>query len=124
MQFLRLWQCECLYSVKKILLKEQGIKLEISKSMGTIDMVASNNEIEKQVIEVLAEKSCVDVKKIDLESSLIEDLGMDSLDAIEATFQFEEQYGLEIADDDIRKFEIVQDIVDYINRRLSQASTN
>lgn len=92
--------------------------------MGTIDMVASNNEIEKQVIEVLAEKSCVDVKKIDLESSLIEDLGMDSLDAIEATFQFEEQYGLEIADDDIRKFEIVQDIVDYINKRLSQASTN
>ena len=87
-------------------------------------MVASNNEIEKQVIEVLAEKSCVDVEKIDVESSLIEDLGMDSLDAIEATFQFEEQYGLEIADDDIRKFEIVQDIVDYINRRLSEASTN
>lgn len=98
--------------------------MEISKSMGTIDMVASNNEIEKQVIEVLAEKSCVDVEKIDVESSLIEDLGMDSLDAIEAVFQFEEQYGLEIADDDIRKFEIVQDIVDYINRRLSQASTN
>ena len=98
--------------------------MEISENMGTIDMVSGNNEIEKQVIEVLAEKSCVDVEKIDVESSLIEDLGMDSLDAIEATFQFEEQYGLEIADDDIRKFEIVQDIVDYINKRLSQASTN
>ena len=89
-----------------------------------MDMAGSNNEVEKQVIEVLAEKSCVDVEKIDLDSSLIEDLGMDSLDAIEAAFQFEEQYGMEIDDNDIQNFKVVQDIVDYINRRVSEASVN
>ena len=43
---------------------------------------------------------------------------MDSLDAVEAAFEFEEQYGMEIADN-IREFRAVQDIVDYINNRLS-----
>ncbi len=76
------------------------------------------NTIKKKIIEVLAEKSCVDAEKIDLESSLVDDLGMDSLDAVEAVFQFEEQYGLAIPDDDIRKFFKVQDIVEYISERL------
>ncbi|MCP4667860.1 MAG: acyl carrier protein [Deltaproteobacteria bacterium] len=84
-------------------------------------MALSRKEIEKKVIEVLVEKSGMDIEKIDLESSLIEDLGMDSLDAIEAVFQFEEQYGLEIADEEIQKFEVVEDIVDYIEKMLNQA---
>jgi acyl carrier protein len=81
-------------------------------------MVASPEEIEKKVIDVLAEKSCVDAEKIDLNSSLVDDLAMDSLDAVEAAFEFEEQYGMEIPDEDIGQFKIVQDIVEYIKRRL------
>jgi acyl carrier protein len=100
------------------------MRQEISENMGTINMAASNSEIEKLVFDVLAQKASIEVEKIDLESALIEDLGMDSLDAIEAVFQFEEEFGLEIDDEDIRQFEIVQDVVDYINRRLSEASAN
>jgi acyl carrier protein len=78
-------------------------------------MVTSPKEIEKKVIEVLAEKSCFDAEKIHFETSLIDDLGMDSLDAMEAVFQFEEQYGIEIDDEKMRQFRKVKDVVDYIN---------
>ena len=82
-------------------------------------MLPDRDEIEKDVIEVLAEKSCVDKGLINLESSLVDDLSMDSLDAVEAAFNFEEKYSMEIADDDIRKFVKVRDIVDYIIIRLN-----
>jgi acyl carrier protein len=82
-------------------------------------MVEGKKQIEAKVIEVIAEKSCIDQEKIHLGSSLIDDLAMDSLDAVEATFQFEENYGLEIPDDDIRGFKTVQDIVDYIHDRVN-----
>ena len=83
-------------------------------------MTVSAQEIEKKVIEVLAEKSCVDAEKIKMETSLVDDLGMDSLDAMEAVFQFEEQYGIEIDDEKMRKFRKVNDVVDYINELLKR----
>ena len=81
-------------------------------------MTASPKEIEKKVIEILAEKSCVDAEKIKMETSLVDDLGMDSLDAMEAVFQFEEQYGIEIDDEKMRQFRKVKDVVDYINELI------
>lgn len=82
-------------------------------------MTISIEEIKEKVVEVLAEKSCLDEKLIHLDSSLADDLGMDSLDAVEAAFNFEEEYGLEISDDDIRKFGKVQDIITYISDKLN-----
>lgn len=84
-------------------------------------MAQDIKEIQKKVIEVLADKSCKEQDKIYAGSSLIADLGMDSLDAIETIFEFEEQYGIEIPDDHIRAFKIVQDIVDYLANRLTMA---
>jgi acyl carrier protein len=83
-------------------------------------MDATREEIEKKAIAVLAEKSCVDNQKISLTSVLVDDLGMDSLDAVEAVFSFEEEYGMEIPDDDIRKFKTVGDIVDYLFEKMSE----
>jgi acyl carrier protein len=83
-------------------------------------MIVTAQEIENKVIEVLAEKSCVDAEKIKMGTSLIDDLGMDSLDAMEAVFQFEEQYGIEIDDEKMRKFRKVKDVVDYINELLKK----
>ncbi len=83
-------------------------------------MVMVREEIEKKVINVLTEKSCMDEGEVHPDSSLIDDLGMDSLDAVEAVFEFEEQYGMEIPDDDIRKFTKVKDIVEYISNGLNK----
>jgi acyl carrier protein len=85
-------------------------------------MTSNPQEIEQKVIEVLAEKSCVAAEKIKMQSSLVDDLGMDSLDAMEAVFQFEEQYGIEINDEKMRQLRKVKDVIDYINELLRGTS--
>ena len=78
-------------------------------------------EIEKKVNEVLAEKSSMDPKQIRPESSLVGDLGLDSLDAVEMVFELEEVYGIEIPDEQIGEFKKTIDIVDYLVERLVSA---
>lgn len=75
-------------------------------------------EIEKKVIAVLADKASMDPKHIKPESSLVDDLGLDSLDAVEIVFEFEESYDMEIPDDQIREFKKTQDIIDYLLLKL------
>lgn len=82
-------------------------------------MTQDIEEIEKKVIEILADKSGVDGEKIHLRSSLVDDLGMDSLDAVETVFEVEERYGIDIPDDQIQEFKIVQDIVNYLVSMLN-----
>ncbi len=83
-------------------------------------MTDRTREIEHKVLAVLADKCCMEVEEIHLQSDLIEDLGMDSLDAVETVFEFEEAYGIEIPDERVREFRRVQDIVDYLVTRLAQ----
>ena len=76
-------------------------------------------EIKKRVIEVLADRASMDVQQITLQSRLVNDLGLDSLDAVEMVFEFEESYGIDIPDDQIREFKTAQDVVTYLSFRLS-----
>ena len=76
-------------------------------------------EIEKRVIEVLSDKASMDVQQITLQSRLVDDLGLDSLDAVEMVFEIEESYGIDIPDDQIQEFKTAQDIVTYLSLRLS-----
>jgi len=76
-------------------------------------------EIEEKVMEVLADRASMDVKLVTLQSRLVDDLGLDSLDAVEIVFQFEENYGIDIPDDQIREFKTAQDIVTYLSLRLA-----
>jgi acyl carrier protein len=52
------------------------------------------------------------------ESHLADDLGLDSLDAVEMVMAFEEEFDIEIEDAAAEKFETVQDIIDYLVREL------
>lgn len=79
------------------------------------------DDIKKKVFEVLSDKACVEQDTITLSSSLVDDLGMDSLDAVEMLFEFEEQYGIEIPDEDVQEFKKVQDIVSYLEKRLLES---
>ena len=76
-------------------------------------------EIRKKVIEVLADRASMDVQQITLQSRLVDDLGLDSLDAVEMVFEIEERYGIDIPDDQIQEFKTAQDIVTYLSLRLS-----
>ncbi len=53
-----------------------------------------------------------------LEASFIEDLGADSLDLVELIMAMEEEFGLEISDEDAEKLQTVQDAVNYITEHM------
>ncbi len=71
-------------------------------------------EFEK-IRKVISEQLGVDESEITPESHFIDDLGADSLDTVELVMQLEEEYGLEIPDEDAEKLQTVGDAVKYIN---------
>ena len=69
----------------------------------------------EKVKEVIVETANVNAEDVKLEANLKEDLGLDSLDAVELNMALEETFNLSIADEDLAKFVTVKDIVDYID---------
>ena len=67
-----------------------------------------------KVKEVIIDKLGIEVSKIESESSFVDDLGADSLDTVELIMQLEEEFGIEIPDEDAEKITTVQAAVDYI----------
>lgn len=71
-------------------------------------------EIEEKVIKIVADQLNVEVSEINSDSSFADDLGADSLDTVELVMAFEEEFGIEIPDDDAEKIQSVQNAIDYI----------
>lgn len=71
-------------------------------------------EIEAKVIKIVADQLNVDESEINPDSSFVDDLGADSLDTVELVMAFEEEFGIEIPDDDAEKIQNVQSAIDYI----------
>ena len=63
---------------------------------------------------IIAEQLGVEVEKVTPEASFIEDLGADSLDLVELIMGLEEEYDIEIPDEDAANLKTVQDAIDYI----------
>lgn len=72
------------------------------------------------VRDVVAERLCVELVKVTLDSRLKEDLGADSLDIPEVIVELEEHFGITVADEDIVKLQTIRDVVDYIEKRVSE----
>lgn len=68
--------------------------------------------------EILAEQLDVDANLITRESLLIEDLGADSLDAIDIVMSVEDEFKLEVPDEIIEKIETVGDILNFIENNI------
>ena len=71
-------------------------------------------EIEAKIIKIVADQLNVDESEINSDSSFVDDLGADSLDTVELVMAFEEEFGVEIPDDDAEKIQSVQNAIDYI----------
>ena len=68
----------------------------------------------EEIKAVIAETLSVDEDKITLEASLTDDLGADSLDAVELGMAVEDALGVTIEDDDLPNIKTVQDLVNYV----------
>jgi len=74
--------------------------------------------VERRVIEIIVEQLGVSEEEVTLEASFIEDLGADSLDLVELIMAMEEEFGVEISDEDAEKIQTVHDVVNYINEHM------
>ena len=70
--------------------------------------------VEKKVIEIIIDQLGVDEKQVNPEASFIDDLGADSLDTVELGMALEEEFDVEIPDEDAEKISTVQNAIDYI----------
>jgi acyl carrier protein len=72
--------------------------------------------IEDRVKEIIVEQLGVDAEEVTPEAAFIDDLGADSLDTVELVMAFEEEFNIEIPDEEAEKILTVKDAVDYIKR--------
>jgi acyl carrier protein len=70
--------------------------------------------IAERVKQIVVEQLGVEEDQVSNESSFMEDLGADSLDTVELVMALEEEFDIEIADEDAEKIQSVQDAIDYI----------
>ena len=74
----------------------------------------SERSIEERVKRIIVEQLGVDEEEVSASASFIDDLGADSLDNVELVMAFEEEFGIEIPDEDAEKITKVGDAVKYI----------
>ena len=74
------------------------------------------SETAERVKKIVVEHLGVEGEKVTEEASFIDDLGADSLDIVELVMAFEEEFGVEIPDDDAEKITTVKDAIDYIDQ--------
>ena len=74
------------------------------------------DNIYDKVKEIVVDKLGVDSSKVSQEAKFIDDLGADSLDTVELIMQFEEEFEIEIPDEDAEKIMSVGEAVDYISK--------
>ncbi len=75
---------------------------------------------ESKVKEIIAKELEVDVKQLTPEAKFIEDLGADSLDIVELVMALEEEFGLDIPDEDADKLKTVGDAMNYLQQHAGK----
>ena len=82
-------------------------------------MTTDTRDYYVRIKEIIIDKLGIEENKITNDARYIEDLGADSLDTVELIMQFEEEFDIEISDDDAEKLTTVGKSVDYITEKLS-----
>ncbi len=76
----------------------------------------------ERVVKIVVEHLDKDEESVSPESSFMDDLEADSLDTVELVMAFEEEFGIEISDDESNNIRTVADAVAFIDKALAQAS--
>src|SRR5881398_3031875 len=77
----------------------------------------AEKSIEEKVKDIIVEQLGVNPEQVTPTASFIEDLGADSLDIVELVMAFEEEFSVEVPDEDAEKLQTVGDVIKYIQER-------
>ncbi|MEN9468361.1 MAG: Acyl carrier protein [Verrucomicrobiota bacterium] len=80
----------------------------------------SEKSIEEKVKDIIVEQLGVNAEQVTTTASFIEDLGADSLDTVELVMAFEEEFGVEVPDEDAEKLQNVGDVIKYIEEKADK----
>jgi len=83
--------------------------------------IKDKTEITKRVTDILTDQLVVDPSQVKPETNLVSDLGTDSLDDVELIMAIEEEFNIEIPDDEFEKLKTVADIIGHVEGQLNQA---
>ncbi|HEX8375417.1 MAG TPA: acyl carrier protein, partial [Geminicoccaceae bacterium] len=78
-------------------------------------------DVEQKVKDIIINELGVEPEKVTPEASFVEDLGADSLDTVELVMAFEEEFGMEIPDEEAEKLQTVRDAVNYIQQHAQSS---
>ena len=76
--------------------------------------------LEERIKNLVVAQLGVDAAKVTNDSSFIDDLGADSLDTVELVMAFEEEFDIEIPDEDAQKIKTVSDVIEYMKDKVSE----
>jgi acyl carrier protein len=75
-------------------------------------------DVEKKVKETVIQQLNITEDQYNIEASFIEDLGADSLDIVELLMALEDEFGIEIPDEDLIKIVTIKDVIEYIKAKI------
>jgi len=75
------------------------------------------DDIESKVKDIIVEQLGVNAEQVTPEAKFIEDLGADSLDTVELVMAFEEEFSIEVPDEEAEKLQTVGDVLNYVKER-------
>ena len=90
-----------------------------ARSTSTLPQSASREQIFARVAELLAEAFDLSPEQVRLDSHLIDDLDLDSIDAIDLVVGLEEETGLDVSESELRAIRVVGDIVELVHGKLA-----
>ncbi|QSR88343.1 acyl carrier protein [Methylacidiphilum caldifontis] len=84
--------------------------------------MAEKKSIEERVKNIIVEQLGVNPEQVTSKARFIEDLGADSLDTVELVMAFEEEFNVEVPDEEAEKLQTVGDVIRYIEENLEEES--
>src|SRR5690242_6405781 len=92
----------------------------LTVALQTNKVFMADKTIEEKVKDIIVEQLGVNPEQVTPQASFIEDLGADSLDIVELVMAFEEEFNVEVPDEDAEKLQTVGDVVTYITEKTAK----
>lgn len=73
--------------------------------------------MQEKVIKLVSDATKIDISKINLNTSFVDDLNLDSLDIVELMMKMEDEFGVEIPEEDAEGLKSIKDVVTYLEKK-------